>query len=59
MLAGMVTATAVGGLAGLLYGLLADHALMETLLAWLVGGLSAFLAFVTLAHRPEMRRLRH
>lgn len=59
MLAGMVTSSAVGGLAGLLFAFHADHALMETLASWLIGGLTAFLGFIALAHRPEPRRTRH
>ncbi|MCF8511221.1 MAG: hypothetical protein K9G43_07230 [Rhodobacteraceae bacterium] len=49
MLAGTVLSAVMGGMAGLAFAMTRDHGIVQSVLAYQVGGLSAVLAFVTIA----------
>lgn len=56
MLAGTVVSAIFGGMAGLSYGVLNDHGLLESLLAYQLGGLVAVLTFFSLAQPVAAQR---
>jgi hypothetical protein len=57
MLAGTVVSAILGGMAGLAYGVLHDHGLVQTLLTYQMGGLMAVLAYIGMA-QPAMSHRR-
>ena len=56
MLAGIVVSAVLGGLAGLAFSLSHESGLLETLLAYQIGGLLAVMAFMALARPMRLRR---
>lgn len=56
MLAGIVVSAVTGGLAGMAFSLSHDRGLLETLLAYQIGGLLAVMAFLALARPMTLRR---
>jgi hypothetical protein len=56
MLAGIVVSAVMGGLAGLAFSLSHESGLLETLLAYQIGGLLAVMAFMALARPMRLRR---
>lgn len=56
MLAGIVVSAVMGGLAGLAFSLSHESGVLETLLAYQIGGLLAVMAFLTLSRTASLRR---
>lgn len=56
MLAGTVVSAVMGGLAGLAFALSQDHGVVQSILAYQLGGLVTVLAFLTGAMMPVARR---
>ena len=56
MLAGIVVSAVMGGLAGLAFSLSHGSGVLETLLAYQIGGLLAVMAFLALCRTASQRR---
>ena len=56
MLAGLVVSAVMGGLAGMGFALSHERGLLETVLAYQIGGLLAVMAFLALARPVSLRR---
>lgn len=56
MLAGIVVSAVMGGFAGLAFAVSHEQGLMQSLLAYQLGGLLAIMAFVALARPVSQRR---
>jgi hypothetical protein len=56
MLAGIVVSAVMGGLAGLAFSLSHGSGVLETLLAYQIGGLLAVMAFLALSRTASLRR---
>ena len=48
MLAGAVVTSVLGGILGLAYGISQDHGMVQTLVAYQIGGLATLTAFMSL-----------
>ncbi len=56
MLAGLVVSAVMGGLAGMGFALSHERGLLETVLAYQIGGLLAVMAFLALSRPVSLRR---
>jgi hypothetical protein len=56
MLAGIVVSAVMGGLAGMGFALSHGSGVLETLLAYQIGGLLAVMAFLALCRTASLRR---
>ena len=56
MLAGLVVSAVMGGLAGMGFALAIGRGVLETLLAYQIGGLLAVMAFIALSRPIILRR---